>query len=237
MSHRINALNCNSNQKPSLLISQFRLPTIYISIFSLPVILSSCVVSNAYLSASSASSAERDNYGYDVFNMLMSWHILSLSDKTRHLLSIRFKMAEALGNEYPSGYEEDFVDTVEDDCLCLICQLPLREPLQTKCGHRFCKGCLEEYFRRCVFLVWISFAGLWSPPSLAVTWFGQPNIPLTLVLRYETVCGILFSTRLYKQGMFVLIADVKTNLARLVFYIKSISMYSFPLIVFGCILR
>ena len=65
VSHNINALNCNSNQKPSLLIPQFRLPTIHISIFSLPVILSSCVVSNGYLSASSVSSAERDNYGYD----------------------------------------------------------------------------------------------------------------------------------------------------------------------------
>lgn len=57
-------------------------------------------------------------------------------------------MAEALGNEYPSGYDEDFLDTVEHDFICLICQLPLREPLQTKCGHRFCKGCLEECFRR-----------------------------------------------------------------------------------------
>ena len=62
-------------------------------------------------------------------------------------------MEEVLGTEYPSGFDEDFVDTVEDDFLCSICQLPLRDPLQTKCGHRFCKRCLEEHFRRCVFLV------------------------------------------------------------------------------------
>ena len=29
-----------------------------------------------------------------------------------------FKMMEDLRNEYLSGYDEDFVDTVEDDFLC-----------------------------------------------------------------------------------------------------------------------
>ena len=41
-------------------------------------------------------------------------------------------MAEALLNtQLPSGYDEEFVNEVEDDFLCLICQLPLREPVQT----------------------------------------------------------------------------------------------------------
>ena len=41
-------------------------------------------------------------------------------------------MAEALLNtQLPSGYDEEFVYEVEDDFLCLICQLPLREPVQT----------------------------------------------------------------------------------------------------------
>ena len=62
------------------------------------------------------------------------------------------KMAEATEaprNRLPSGYDEKFVNGVEDDFQCLICHLALKEPVQTRCGHRFCKECLEEHFRRC----------------------------------------------------------------------------------------
>ena len=58
-------------------------------------------------------------------------------------------MAEASRSQLPSGYDEDFVDAVEEDLQCLICQLPLKEPVLTRCGHRFCKECVEEHFRRC----------------------------------------------------------------------------------------
>lgn len=58
-------------------------------------------------------------------------------------------MAEASGRHSPSGYDEDFVSEVEDDFQCLICHLPLKDPVQTRCGHRFCKKCLEEHFRWC----------------------------------------------------------------------------------------
>jgi len=40
------------------------------------------------------------------------------------------------------------VNAAEDDFQCLICHLPLKEPVLTRCGHRFCKECLEEHFRR-----------------------------------------------------------------------------------------
>ena len=59
-------------------------------------------------------------------------------------------MAEAATNQLPSGYDEDFLTVVEEDFQCLICHLPLKEPVQTRCGHRFCKECLEEHLRRCV---------------------------------------------------------------------------------------
>ena len=61
-------------------------------------------------------------------------------------------MAEAARNRLPSGYDEEFVTAVEDDFQCLICHLLLKEPVQTRCGHRFCKDCLEEHFRRCGFV-------------------------------------------------------------------------------------
>ena len=52
----------------------------------------------------------------------------------------------------PSGYDEEFVSKVDDDLFCVICHSPLKDPVQTICGHRFCKECLEEHFKRCVSL-------------------------------------------------------------------------------------
>ena len=60
-----------------------------------------------------------------------------------------YKMAEAPRNRLPPGHIEEFVREVKDDCRCLICHLPLKKPVLTRCGHRFCKECLEEHFRRC----------------------------------------------------------------------------------------
>ena len=57
-------------------------------------------------------------------------------------------MAEALANSSHGGYEDDFVEAVEEDLKCVICQFPLRDPVLTKCGHRFCNKCLDTYFTR-----------------------------------------------------------------------------------------
>lgn len=60
-------------------------------------------------------------------------------------------MAEAQAIVLPSGYEDEFVNAVEEDLLCSICHLALKEAVQTgKCGHRFCMQCLDEHFRRFV---------------------------------------------------------------------------------------
>jgi len=62
------------------------------------------------------------------------------------------------------------VDAVEDEDVCSICLLPLKEPVLTRCGHRFCKECLEEHFRRCDFVyvvrLYISFTFLPSASDL-----------------------------------------------------------------------
>ena len=47
--------------------------------------------------------------------------------------------------DLPCGYEEDFVNPVDDDLQCSICQLTLQNPVLTRCGHRFCGGCLERH--------------------------------------------------------------------------------------------
>ncbi|XP_015767336.1 PREDICTED: TNF receptor-associated factor 4-like isoform X3 [Acropora digitifera] len=59
-------------------------------------------------------------------------------------------MAEAQTNPLPyGGYDDEFVDNVEDDLLCPICTLPLKEVVQTRrCGHRLCRSCIDAYFAR-----------------------------------------------------------------------------------------
>lgn len=62
----------------------------------------------------------------------------------------RRKMAEVPRNLcLPSGYDEDFVNQVDEDFICAICQLPTKNPILTRhCGHRFCGECIEEHLRR-----------------------------------------------------------------------------------------
>ena len=63
-------------------------------------------------------------------------------------------MAESTSHEYrpPSGHDEDFVEAVDEDFQCLICHLPLKEPVQTRCGQRYCKECLDEHIKRFEFM-------------------------------------------------------------------------------------
>ena len=63
------------------------------------------------------------------------------------------------------GYDDKFVKAVEDDLQCSVCRLPLKDPMQTKCGHRFCRTCLGEHFKRFAFLInakWLLFISLRS---------------------------------------------------------------------------
>ena len=43
------------------------------------------------------------------------------------------------------GYECNFVGEVPEDFLCVVCQLPLKNPLQmADCGHLLCKTCFNQ---------------------------------------------------------------------------------------------
>ena len=53
-------------------------------------------------------------------------------------------------SEMPCGYDEDFVNPIDEDLQCSICYVALREPVLTRCGHRFCKECLERHMARYV---------------------------------------------------------------------------------------
>ncbi|XP_068674158.1 TNF receptor-associated factor 6-like [Montipora foliosa] len=45
------------------------------------------------------------------------------------------------------GYDEYFDPPLESKYECPICLLGLREPVQTTCGHRFCRGCILRSIR------------------------------------------------------------------------------------------
>ena len=54
-----------------------------------------------------------------------------------------------LSQEEPrsEGYDEYFDPPLESKYECPICLLGLREPVQTSCGHRFCRGCIVRSIR------------------------------------------------------------------------------------------
>ena len=57
---------------------------------------------------------------------------------------------ELLANCYEQrseGYDEYFDPPLESKYECPICLLGLREPVQTSCGHRFCRGCILRSIR------------------------------------------------------------------------------------------
>ncbi|KAM5138915.1 TNF receptor-associated factor 6 [Mantella aurantiaca] len=45
------------------------------------------------------------------------------------------------------GYDVEFDPPLESKYECPICLMALREPLQTPCGHRFCKACILKSIR------------------------------------------------------------------------------------------
>ena len=101
-------------------------------------------------------------------------------------------MAESTTDEHrPEGYDEDFVEAVDEDLQCLICHLPLKEPIQTRCGHRFCKDCLEEYIRRYKFMI-NKILPIMDPCNLVLILFNHSSLseeflepPSQLSLRVE----------------------------------------------------
>ena len=61
-------------------------------------------------------------------------------------------MAEVpVNRSVPSGYDEQFVNPPDEDLQCIICYLPSKEPVLTRCGHKFCRQCLDEHIRRYYF--------------------------------------------------------------------------------------
>lgn len=63
------------------------------------------------------------------------------------LFPLRTEMA-AGGVPELGGYEYEFVEDIPDDWECLVCQLPLKDPIQIeRCGHRLCEICVGTILR------------------------------------------------------------------------------------------
>ena len=39
------------------------------------------------------------------------------------------------------------------ELICTACAGIIRDPVQTRCGHRYCEGCLEEILRLVVWVI------------------------------------------------------------------------------------
>ena len=50
-------------------------------------------------------------------------------------------------DERLDGYDELFDSPISSDYECPICMNCLRDPVQTACGHRFCKSCIDRHMR------------------------------------------------------------------------------------------
>lgn len=42
------------------------------------------------------------------------------------------------------GYEANFNPPLDDKYKCPVCLCALRDPIQTKCGHRLCSTCFKS---------------------------------------------------------------------------------------------
>ena len=56
----------------------------------------------------------------------------------------------AASSDSTGGYDMEFIDDVQKDLECPICLHPLKEPMQTPCGHLFCASCLDRQSRYCL---------------------------------------------------------------------------------------
>lgn len=63
--------------------------------------------------------------------------------------SMTFLLLTYFSTFQQEGFDYEFVPPLDPKYECAICLLGLRSPIQTTCGHRFCKDCIFNCMRYC----------------------------------------------------------------------------------------
>ena len=71
-----------------------------------------------------------------------TFHI-GLTRRSDVSLGLSLDLAMAAKNATLDPNKVVFVKRLERGYLCNLCGLVLQTPYQTKCGHRFCEGCIK----------------------------------------------------------------------------------------------
>uniref|UniRef100_A0A671Y7F7 TNF receptor-associated factor n=1 Tax=Sparus aurata TaxID=8175 RepID=A0A671Y7F7_SPAAU len=104
---------------------------------------------------SSKGSLEEDSYEGAVGGELSGCALAMMEKERESLLSpsespgtyISSSSASFPAPVPPQGYDVEFDPPLESKYECPICLMALRNAIQTPCGHRFCKNCIEKSIR------------------------------------------------------------------------------------------
>ena len=97
---------------------------------------------------SNKASLEEDSYEGAVGGELSGCALAMLEKEQESLLSPSESPGSSLQAAAPlQGYDVEFDPPLESKYECPICLMALRNAIQTPCGHRFCKNCIEKSIR------------------------------------------------------------------------------------------
>lgn len=72
---------------------------------------------------------------------------MEISPTDSNVFSPTLELCASCGHSHKleENHEYIYLDDVDDDLICHICLSPLIMPLDTPCGHTYCKECLTSF--------------------------------------------------------------------------------------------
>ncbi|XP_026017124.1 TNF receptor-associated factor 6 [Astatotilapia calliptera] len=101
---------------------------------------------------SNKGALEEDSYDGAVGGVLSDCALAMLEKEQESILSpsenpSAFMSSSSFQAAPLQGYDVEFDPPLESKYECPICLMALRNAIQTRCGHRFCKSCIEKSIR------------------------------------------------------------------------------------------